>query len=70
MKRDMMKTAASMEGKIPAMYDMSREETRDLIMKAQEGKAFDAIACAFRYGFALGQRYESRHGKDQKQASK
>lgn len=63
MKRDMMKTAASVAGKIPVRYEMTREEARDLIMMAHEGKAFDAVATAFKYGFALGQRYEKAEAK-------
>lgn len=57
MKRDMYKTVAEIQGKIPNGYSMSVTECFELAKKAvEDGKDFDAIATAFDYGFALGQR--------------
>ena len=56
MKRDMYKTVAKIKGKIPNGYSMSFTECVDLARKAAEGKPIEAIAMAFDYGFALGQR--------------
>lgn len=56
MKRDMYKTVAGIKGKIPHACAMSFGECADLTKKAAEGKAFEAIATAFDYGFVLGQR--------------
>lgn len=56
MKRDMYKTVAKIQGKIPNGYSLKISECLDLAHKAAEGEAFNAIAMAFDYGFALGQR--------------
>lgn len=61
MKRDMYKTVAEIQGKIPNGYSMMFNECIDLVNKAAEGKAFEAIATAFDYGFALGRRSAKRN---------
>lgn len=56
MKRDMYKTVAEIQGKVPNGYNLSYSECVALTKEAVNGKPFEAIATAFDYGFALGQR--------------
>lgn len=66
MKRDMWKIAKSMEGKIPAAYDLRYMEVIQLNEKSlssERNSRFDAIVTAFRYGFALAQRMEANKRK-------
>lgn len=69
MKRDMEKIAEEMKNKIPESYLLSLPEYKYLANKAR-GKepdaAYDAVAMAFRYGFALGQRHEKRQAQQKK----
>lgn len=66
MKRDMWKIAKSMEGKIPAAYDLRYMEvvqSNEKLLSSERNARFDAIATAFRYGFALAQRMEANKRK-------
>ncbi len=66
MQRDMWKIAKSMEGKIPAPYDLRYKECIQLNEKWSSGEPnarYDAILTAFRYGFALAQRMEANKRK-------
>ena len=53
MKRDMMKTAESVN--IPSAYDMTTDEM-SLICEMFGTNPFDALSTTFCYGFALGIR--------------
>lgn len=59
--RNMEKTAMKVKGQFNYKtgldkYDMQGDEMIQLIQKAEEGQAFDAISMAFCYGFVLGHR--------------
>lgn len=41
---------------IPDAYDLSFEDMSDLMEMALDGKAFEALALAFDYGFVMGNR--------------
>lgn len=57
MKRDMIKTAEQIKGKVPAQYDMTVLEFQQLHEMLQKDE-FKALSMAFEYGFVLGTRAE------------
>lgn len=61
MKRNMIKTADLVKGKIPTMYDMDSfdmAQLLDILHSDSIDREFEALDIAFRYGFALGSRAE------------
>lgn len=64
MARNMFKIIEDTTGKIPTRYDLSIDEVMALIQKATaenrviETAIYSAVVDAFKYGFALGSRYE------------
>lgn len=66
MKRNMTKIAEQIKGKIPDAYQLKGSEWLELAEKAREpypDALWDALIIAFRYGFALAQRYEKNKRK-------
>ena len=58
MKRDMMKTVETIQGKglIPTAYDLDSSEMKTIYEMFLSDDPFDAISTAFDYGFVLGAR--------------
>ena len=54
-RRDMMKTAAKVNGGIPTEYDMTAEEM-NLLHDISADDLFDALSIAFHYGYVMGGR--------------
>lgn len=66
MKRDMNEIVDKMRGKIPEAYQLRYDECNELVDKSREHSpdaTTRAILTAFRYGFALAQRYEANRRK-------
>lgn len=59
----MLKIAGDMFGKIPSAYDMSYIEVVQLYDECCDGRYFEALHTAFRYGFALALRMEANRRK-------
>lgn len=71
MKRDMISTAHSVDGKIPELFDITALEMGLLSRIAQspdDGGIWEALEIAFKYGFVLGQRSEKKAQKLRKRA--
>lgn len=62
MKRDMFKIVETMEV-IPSAYDMTYLEMVLLGEMCKEGKIYNALLTAFKYGFVLAQRMEKNKKK-------
>lgn len=66
MARNMEKIAENMKNKIPDRYTLSLFEyayLADMAKGTGKDAAYDAVAMAFRYGFALGRRYQKNRQK-------
>lgn len=72
MKGRMKNAIAEVKGRIPTGYQLNYQELKELMEIATARAetpieaAWDAIAAAFEYGFALGRRCEKRYAQKEK----